>query len=107
EYNRRGNFIYSWVKRKELNKRHLTIDDLGDTMNWLKNLKEGRFTLLLIEESAGKIRGRLRSRPDKKYNVAELAEKIGGGGHRYAAGFRCKGSIDSALKLVAKYSSKK
>jgi len=72
----------------------------------LKNLKEGRFSLFLIEESQGKIRGMLRSRPDKKFNVAELAEKIGGGGHKYAAGFRCKGTIDSTLKLVAKYSRK-
>jgi len=49
----------------------------------------------------------LRGRPDKKFNVAQLAEKIGGGGHRYAAGFRHKGTIDSALKLVAKYSKKR
>ena len=106
EYNRQGDFVYSWLKRKELNKHHLTIDDLSDVMNWLKNLREGRFTLLLIEESAGKIRGRLRSRPDKKFNAAELAEKINGGGHKYAAGFRCRGTIDSALKHVAKYAKK-
>jgi len=106
EYNRQGDFVYSWLKRKELNKHRLTIDDLGDMMSWLKNLKEGRFTLLLIEEDTGKIRGRLRSRPDKNFNVAELAEKINGGGHKYAAGFRRKGTIDSTLKLVAKYAKK-
>ncbi len=106
EYNHRGNFVYSWLKRKELNKHHLTIDDLSGIME-LKNLKEGRFSLLLIEEAKGKIRGRLRGRPDKKFNVAKLAEKIGGGGHKYAAGFRCKGTIDSTLKLVAKYARKK
>ncbi len=107
EYNRQGDFVYSWLKRKELNKHHLTIDDLGDMMNWLKNLKEGLFTLILIEEDVGKIRGRLRSRPDKNFNVAKLAEEINGGGHKYAAGFRCKGTIDSTLKLVAKYARKK
>ncbi len=106
EHNREGDFVYSWLKRKELNKHHLTIDDLGDIMKWLKNLKEGRFTLLLIEENEKKIRGRLRSRPDKKFNVAKLAMKINGGGHKYAAGFRCKGTIDSTLKLVAKYARK-
>jgi len=106
EYNHEGDFVYSWLKRKELNKHHLTVDDLGDIMKWLKNLKEGRFSLLLIEESKEKIRGRLRGRPDKKFNVAKLAIKINGGGHKYAAGFRCKGTIDSTLKLVAKYSRK-
>ncbi|MCX6813129.1 MAG: DHH family phosphoesterase [Candidatus Azambacteria bacterium] len=106
EYNHRGDFVYSWLKRKELAKQHLTVDDIGKATEWLKNLKEGHFSLLLIEEAKGKIRGRLRGRPDKNFNVAKLAMKIGGGGHKYAAGFRCKGTIDSTLKLVAKYSRK-
>jgi len=104
KYNRKNDFVYSWLKRKELNKHHLTSSDLIGL--GLKNLKDGRFSLFLIEESKGKIKGHLRSRPDKKFNVAELAEKIGGGGHKYAAGFRCKGTIDSTLKLVAKYARK-
>lgn len=109
EYKPKENFVYSWLKRKELIKCHLTIDDVRDigTLTTLKNLEDGRFTLFLIEESKGKIRGELRSRPDKNFNVAKLAEKINGGGHRNAAGFRCKGTIDSVLKLVAKYARKK
>jgi len=106
QYNRKSDFVYSWLKRKELNKHHLIADDIISVVGQLKNLKEGRFSLFLTEETKGKIRGSLRSRPDKNFNVAKLAEKIGGGGHRHAAGFRCKGSIDSALKLVAKYSKK-
>ena len=106
KHNRKNNFIYSWLKRKELRKYGLASSDLTDLVGQLKNLKDGRFSLFLIEESQRKIRGMLRSRPDKKFNVAELAEKIGGGGHKYAAGFRCKGTIDSVLKLVAKYAKK-
>ena len=106
EYRPKENFVFSWIKRKELVKHHLNIDDIGSVIETLNILKDGRFALFLIEEDTGKIRGRLRSRPDKKFNVAKLAEKIGGGGHKYAAGFRCKGTIDSALKLVAKYAKK-
>jgi len=101
-----GDFVYSWLKRKELGVHHLTVDDIGGVIERLKNLKEGRFALFLIEENGGRIRGRLRSRPDKNFNVAKLAEKINGGGHKFAAGFRCKGTIDSTLKLVAKYARK-
>ncbi|OGD41640.1 hypothetical protein A3I82_00245 [Candidatus Azambacteria bacterium RIFCSPLOWO2_02_FULL_42_10] len=106
KYNKKSDFIYSWLARAELIRHHLATNDLSDSSGQLKNVKDGRFSLFLIEENKGKIRGRLRSRPDKKYNVAKLAEKLGGGGHRYAAGFRHKGSIDSALKLVAKYARK-
>jgi len=107
KYNRKNDFIYSWLKRKELRKYGLATSDLTDLVGQLKNLRDGRFSLFLIEESQGKIRGMLRGRPDKNFNVAKLAEKIGGGGHKYAAGFRTKGTIDSTLKLVAKYARKK
>lgn len=104
----KSDFVYSWFKRRELGKRNLTVDDLRGLVEQLRNLKDGRFALLLIEEGKNRIRGELRSRPDKNYNVAMLAKKFGsGGGHKFAAGFRLKGTIDSALKLVAKYSLKR
>ncbi len=106
EHMDKGDFVYSWLRGKELGTHHLTIDDIGNVIERLKNLKEGRFALFLIEESGGRIWGRLRSRADKNYDVAKLAMKINGGGHKYAAGFRTKGTIDSALKLVAKYARK-
>ncbi len=108
QYKAKENFVYSWFKRRELNKYHLTADDLRGLVERLRNLKNGRFALLLVEEGKNRVRGELRGRPDKNYDVAELAKKFGsGGGHKFAAGFRCKGTIDSVLKLVAKYSKNK
>lgn len=108
KFDKKSDFVYSWFKRRELNKYHLSVDDLRGLVEQLKNLKSGYFALLLIEEGKNRVRGELRSRPDKNYNVAELAKKFGsGGGHKFAAGFRCKGTIDSVLKLVAKYSENK
>ncbi|MBI4919766.1 DHH family phosphoesterase [Candidatus Azambacteria bacterium] len=107
KHHHKGDFVYSWVERKDLKKHRLTTDDINENISiLLKNLKDGRFSLFLTEKSEGKVRGSLRSRPDKNYNVAKLAMKLGGGGHKYAAGFRVKGTIDSALKLVAKYAKK-
>ncbi len=106
EHMSKANFVYSWLRRKELSIHHLAVDDIEGVTERLKNLKEGRFALFLIEENGERIRGRLRSRPDKNFDVARLAMKINGGGHKYAAGFRCKGTIDSTLKLVAKYARK-
>ncbi|MDO8743329.1 MAG: bifunctional oligoribonuclease/PAP phosphatase NrnA [Candidatus Azambacteria bacterium] len=107
KYKEKENFVYSWFTRRELSRHHLITDDLRGLVERLRNLKNGRFALLLIEERQNRIRGELRSRPDKNYDVAELAKKFGsGGGHKFAAGFRCKGTIDSVLKLVAKYSKK-
>lgn len=108
KYKEKEDFFYSWLKREELNKHRLTTDDLRGLVERLRNLKNGRFALMLVEEGEGRIRGELRSRPDKNYDVAKLAKNFGsGGGHKFAAGFRCKGTIDSVLKLVAKYASKR
>ena len=106
KHSRKGDFTYSWLKRKELTEHHLAASELDSVIERLRNLKEGRFALLLIEDTKGRIRGRLRSRPDKGYNVAKLAMKINGGGHKYAAGFRFRGTFDGALKIVAKYARK-
>lgn len=103
EYVKRGDFCYSWLKRKELNKHHLTTDSIRGITERLRNLREGKFSLLLIEEHKKRVRGELRSRPDKNYDVSKLAVKLGGGGHKFSAGFRRKDTIDSILKLVAKY----
>lgn len=106
EHVTKGDFSYSWLKRKELIEHHLTMDDLHGVIERLKNLEEGRFALFLMEENKSRIRGELRGRPDKKYDVSKLAIKLGGGGHKYAAGFRFRGTIDGALKAVAKYAKK-
>jgi phosphoesterase RecJ-like protein len=103
---KKGQFAYSWLKRAELNKHHLTLDDLRGLVERLRNLREGKFAVLFVEDSEGKIRGELRSRPDKKFDVGKFAEKLGGGGHKYAAGFRFRGTIDGAIKIVAKYARK-
>jgi phosphoesterase RecJ-like protein len=104
--NKKGDFVYSWVKRRELSKHDLKVNDLRGIVDRLRTSKDGQFALLLVEENPGRVRGELRSRPDKKFDVAKLAIKMGGGGHKFSSGFRFKGSIDGALKAVSKYSSK-
>jgi phosphoesterase RecJ-like protein len=46
--------------------------------------------------SDGNIKISLRSR--RGVNVCELAQKFGGGGHKYASGCRVNGAIDLVLR---------
>lgn len=55
--------------------------------------KQGKSPSLIWSYKQGEIRVSLRS--DGKVNVAELAKRFGGGGHKAAAGFR----LDAAKKL--------
>ena len=44
------------------------------------------------------VRGNLRSKSDK--DISGIARRMGGGGHRAAAGFTVDGDIDQALSAV-------
>lgn len=53
---------------------------------------------IILDEERGLVRGSMRSRKD--FDVAKIAEELGGGGHRGAAGFSLKMSLPEAEKKV-------
>jgi len=53
---------------------------------------------VLKEQRAGGFKVSMRSRGDT--NVAEIAEAFGGGGHRLAAGYTAKGSLEEASRAL-------
>jgi phosphoesterase RecJ-like protein len=57
-----------------------------------------RVTVFFKENLEGLVRCSLRSKGN--INVAEIAQSFGGGGHRTAAGFKCKDSIEATKKHV-------
>lgn len=73
-------------------------------VKYLAEIKDTLFGGLLIEEEPGNIRVRFRSH-DSQYNVAELAQKFGGGGHTRASGAQVLGKgleelIEEILEAV-------
>ncbi len=81
-----------------------TRDDLDGVVNMLNTLPQATFALLLTEYEPGKIKGSLRSEPQKGIDVSILAQKLGGGGHKLAAGFEVEGHIvrhDGQWRIVA------
>jgi phosphoesterase RecJ-like protein len=70
-----------------------TLEDLSGVVNMLNTLPETTFALLLAEYEPGIIKGSLRSEPHKNVDVSAIAKRLGGGGHKLAAGFEVKGHI--------------
>ena len=62
-------------------------------------------SIFFKQNLAGILRCSLRSKGE--INVAEIAQYFGGGGHKTAAGFKCKESIEKSrayvLKMLEKY----
>lgn len=68
--------------------------------DFLPCIGEAEIYLFLTKQKKGKIKGGLRSHDG--IDVASIAEKFGGGGHKCAAGFKIKGTISGVLKKVKK-----
>lgn len=73
------------IKKKDLEKLKVDQEDLQGLSNFLNAMVEGAETVLVLyEREDGSVKGSLRSH---NRNVADLAQKYGGGGHIRAAGF--------------------
>ncbi|MFY9457598.1 MAG: bifunctional oligoribonuclease/PAP phosphatase NrnA [Candidatus Spechtbacterales bacterium] len=78
-----------------------SLDAFAGIVNIISMPPNVHFSLLLIEHAPGVIKGSLRSEPFKKVDVSQIAFALGGGGHKYAAGFELKNeSLKEALERV-------
>ena len=87
EKNEPHNFLSIFVPYRQFQAYGATIDDLSGVVGMLNKVFECSFVLLVIEHEPNKIKGSLRGDQFKGVEVAPVAERLGGGGHAYAAGF--------------------
>lgn len=72
--------------------------DTEDVVNRVLSIAGVEVAALFVELGEGANKVSLRSRSD--FDVREIAEQFGGGGHTKAAGVRIRGSIDEAQQRV-------
>ena len=82
------------VPKSLLEKFNAEIDDLSGLSDLIAGIKEANYSCLLTEDN-GKIKASLRT--NKNINVAEIAEKHGGGGHIKAAGYKIPGKLQKNI----------
>jgi len=98
------NFGISWsyLTWKDLAKAGAMEEEISGLVNLLNSAPESKASLLLYESEDGKIKGSLRSESND-IDLARLAELLGGGGHKKAAGFMINGRIanfEGKIKIV-------
>lgn len=64
-----------------------SLDIYEGIVNIINMPPDVNFSLLAIEHIPKVVRGSLRSEPFKGVDVSQIARALGGGGHKYAAGF--------------------
>lgn len=94
--------VITYVFQKDYESYGLSSEDVNGISNFMSNLGEGRYVLFLKETADGNVNGSFRTTHDDM-DVAELAKRLGGGGHKKAAGFTVPGRLletDRGVKIV-------
>ncbi len=81
--------IITW---RDFEECHALPDEISGIVDLLNSVPGSKYTCLLNEDRKGYIKGSFRTRRDD-VDVAELASKFGGGGHKKAAGFTIPGKL--------------
>lgn len=88
--------IYAVITRLDLDEFGVNIEETEDLIDALRTLKGHRIAVVFKELENEKIRVSLRSRND--VDIGRVARKLGGGGHRVAAGYvSSKKTMEDAL----------
>ncbi len=94
-----GRIAFSSASFEEITRSGCTAADIDDQVEIPRALAGAYIAILFTEGRQGHVRINLRSKTG--IGVLELARRIGGGGHRLAAGAIIKGTIEEAMsKLI-------
>jgi phosphoesterase RecJ-like protein len=93
-----GLVAYTEIRRDDYETTGALPADSEDLVNYPRSVKGVEVGLLLMEQPRGGIKISFRARA--RVDVARLAERFGGGGHRLAAGAIVEGPLDAVRSRV-------
>ncbi|MCL5950111.1 MAG: DHHA1 domain-containing protein [Chloroflexi bacterium] len=93
-----GVVLWAEVPQKLMRELGVTTNGTGGIVNQLLSVEGAKIAVLLTEKENGKIDIGLRSRVG--FDVASVAQRLGGGGHKQAAGALVDGPIQDARERV-------
>src|SRR5919108_1911781 len=91
-------FVLSHLTQADLKEIGVTMDDTDDVIDILRTTRDADVTVLFKELDDGTWKGSFRSKGET--DVGAAAQKLGGGGHRLAAGFELAVPFDEAVEAL-------
>lgn len=95
------NTIYTYLLLQDLQTFEVTEAEMEGIANFMNSLQEGKASLILKELPDGKFKGSFRT-THEDLDVSLIAQSLGGGGHKKAAGFTVEGPLQKAFETVLK-----
>ncbi len=91
-------FVVSYMTQEDLREIGVTMDDTDELINTLRATRDCDVTVLFKELEDGSWKGSFRSKGAT--DVGSIAQQLGGGGHRLAAGFELSMTLEEAISKV-------
>jgi len=95
---REGPLVWIWVTQEQMEHCGAKEEDCEGLVNYALSIRDVEVAAFLRELPDGRYRVSLRSKG--KLNVAEIAERFGGGGHQCASGFSLEGPLSAAVGRI-------
>jgi phosphoesterase RecJ-like protein len=92
---REGPLAWIWVTRDQMERSHAKEEDCEGIVNYALSIQDVEIAAFFREMPDGRYRVSLRSKG--KLNVADIAERFGGGGHECASGCSMDGPLSIAV----------
>lgn len=90
-----ANIAVAGITQEDFHELNACHNDLSGLIDYVSTTKGSHFATLLSSNEEGQIKGSFRTRRDD-VNVSDLAQTLGGGGHKKASGFSIKGKLKRA-----------
>jgi phosphoesterase RecJ-like protein len=86
------NSVVAVVTPENLEHNQAKQEELNGVISYLSTVKGNDFAVLINQDQQGQIKGSIRTNHNH-INVSEIAESLGGGGHKKASGFGFPGHL--------------
>ena len=97
--NEKMNLAHTYLTLEDFKKCGAAEEDSDGISNFLNILSNTQISLMMKEIPDKKIKGSLRATSDT-VDVSSIARKLGGGGHKKAAGFTADGTVEEVLNKI-------
>ncbi|MGW2401898.1 DHH family phosphoesterase [Kitasatospora sp. NPDC001664] len=87
--------VWTWVPYQELVLYGVTVEEIEGLIDVLRRPAEAEVALVLKQDPDGTLRGSCRAKGE--VDVAAVCADLGGGGHRFAAGFSAREDVDATV----------
>jgi phosphoesterase RecJ-like protein len=90
--------VWTAVTQDDLAAHEVTMEEVEGLIDVVRRTKEADVSAVLKEDPGGSVRVSLRSLG--AVDVCAIAQRFGGGGHRFAAGFTSSAPIETVVERI-------